>query len=258
MSSQMNAPFADATLQTTLKKSAAAQTSFLVLPLSLCLLLTGCLETRNGSKELDEKVVLKSQVSALQKNTADTSSRFQDIEDDIRKLSGRIELNENRANQAMSRAEKSDGGAAARLKENDEKFKAYREELTRLNAEVEQLKTQMAGLAEEARRAQAQASEASSARASEKAQSMKNPYAAAEEKFDQKNWKEAILDYERYRKGNPKGKNFAAATYKIGVSFQELGLIEEAKAFYEEVISKFPKTHDADKATTRLKGLKKK
>jgi TolA-binding protein len=85
----------------------------------------------------------------------------------------------------------------------------------------------------------------------------KGPYALAEEKFDQKNWKEAILEYEKYRKANPKGKQFSTATYKIGVAFQELGLNDEAKAFYEEVISKFPKTKDADRASTRMKNLKK-
>jgi TolA-binding protein len=48
------------------------------------------------------------------------------------------------------------------------------------------------------------------------------------------------------------------ATYKIGVCFQELGMIEEAKAFYDEVIAKYPKSNEAAKATSRLKAMSKK
>ena len=86
----------------------------------------------------------------------------------------------------------------------------------------------------------------------------KTQFQAAEAAFEKKAWKEAILDYEKYRKAFPKGKEFPAATYKIGVSFQELGMADEARAFYEEVIAKFPKGKDAKSAQARLKALKKK
>ena len=54
---------------------------------------------------------------------------------------------------------------------------------------------------------------------------------------------------------NPKGKRYADATYKIGMSFQELKLKDDAKAFYQEVIQKFPKSSEAKKAEVRLKKL---
>lgn len=222
-------------------------------------ILSGCLQTRENSKEIEEKQVLRSQVATVQRTTADLNSRFQDIEDEFRRVNGRIETVENRIQQSNARVEKNDQALDAKVKESSDKMAAYREELVRLSAEVEQLKAQMASLQDGQRReADARAAQASAAAAAAQAAKDKGPYVLAEEKFEQKNWREAILDYEKYRKSNPKGKQFASATYKIGVSFQELGMIEEAKAFYEEVISKFPKTKDAEKASTRLKNLKKK
>jgi len=83
------------------------------------------------------------------------------------------------------------------------------------------------------------------------------PYERAENLFQRSNWKAAILEYNIYRDNFPKGRNYAEATYKIGVSFQELGMGSEAKSFYAEVIEKFPKTKTAKSAKYRLNQLKK-
>ena len=71
-----------------------------------------------------------------------------------------------------------------------------------------------------------------------------------------KKYKEAIVAFQKYRDGNPKGRSYGDATYKIGVSFQELGLKDEAKTFFEEVTSKFPGSKEAKKAAARMKSLK--
>ena len=71
-----------------------------------------------------------------------------------------------------------------------------------------------------------------------------------------KKFKDAILAYQKYRDGNPKGRHYGEATFKMGVCFQEMGLKDEAKVFYEEVISKFPGSKDAKKAAVRAKQLK--
>lgn len=54
-----------------------------------------------------------------------------------------------------------------------------------------------------------------------------------------------------------KEKNVADAKYKIGVSFQELGMKEEAMAFYEEVVANYSKTEAGKSAKARLAKLKK-
>ncbi|MEK7357673.1 MAG: tetratricopeptide repeat protein [Bdellovibrionota bacterium] len=214
---------------------------------SVALALCGCLSTRNEAKEQEEKLVLKKTVSNLQQTTADVNQRFQDVDDELRKITGRIETVETRLAQVTDKATKGAGAVDQKVTANDA---AYREEFTKLQTQVDELKKQLADMQESQKRV-AQVSAPA-------ADNPKTQFQAAEGNFEKKNWKEAILDYEKYRKAYPKGKDFSAATYKIGVSFQELGMIDEAKAFYEEVLAKFPKSKDAKSAGSRLKGLKKK
>jgi hypothetical protein len=134
---------------------------------------------------------------------------------------------------------------------------AYREEFAKLNGQivqiVEKVSAQQAIIDDLKKTAQLRAaSEAAKNQAAEK-----NPLANAEDLFSKKKWKDAVLSYEHYRSQNPKGKSFATATYKIGVSFQEMGMNDDASAFYEEVISKFPQSKEAEKSEARLKKIKK-
>lgn len=84
-----------------------------------------------------------------------------------------------------------------------------------------------------------------------------SPYDIGESYFKKSDWKAAILEYNKYRDQFPKGKKYADATYKIGVCFQEMGMKSEAKAFYSEIIEKFPKSKSAKSAKYRLNQLKK-
>ena len=214
--------------------------------------LSACLQTRETQKEQEEKQVLRKTVTNLQQNTADINARFQDIEEDVRRANGRIEGVEARQQQWLAKNEKGASGVETKMRERDE---AYREEFAKLNGEITRLREQVTALQEEQKRATHARAAADASKSSEAA---KNPFKTAEDLFDKKDWKEAILSYEKYRSQNPKGKSFPVATYKIGVSFQELGMSDEAQAFYEEVIGKFPKSKEAAKAATRLKGMKTK
>ncbi len=214
------------------------------------MLFSGCqLDTRTNVREQDEKQVVRKQVANLQAATADVNTRFQDLEDDVRKTNGRVEALEVRMQQAQAQAqskfEKGSQGIEGKLKDNDA---GYREEFSKLHTEIESLKAQLNS---------ARAAE-SAAVAQESANAKKDPFSLAEEKYEKKEYKEAILDYERYRKASPKGKQISTATYKIGSAFQELGMIEEARAFYEEAIAKFPKSKDATRAKAKLNKLKAK
>ncbi len=213
--------------------------------------LTGCLETRSGVKEVEEKQVLRKQVSTLQQSTADVTSRFNEIEDDLRKTNGRTEALDARMTQIKDRAEKNDFALESKLKEQDAKFTAFREELTKMQTEINEVRA-----ANQALQAGLQAGASAGAVSSDKA-AEKNPFDRGEAKFEAKAWRDAIFAYEEYRKANPKGKHFTTATYKIGVSFQELGMNDDAKLFYEETVSRSPKSKDADRAKTRLKAIAK-
>lgn len=82
-------------------------------------------------------------------------------------------------------------------------------------------------------------------------------YDTAQELFDGKEWKKAILNFHKYTDESPKGKFVADAKYKIGVCFQELGMKEEAMAYYEEVVANFQTTDAGKKSKVRLSKLKK-
>lgn len=216
-----------------------------------------CLQTRTAAKEQEEKQVLRKQVTTLQQSTADSSSRFSEIDDDLRKSSGRIETLDARLTQIKERAEKNDFALETKLKEQETNFQAFREELAKMQAEIAEVKA--TNLAIQQTLAAGAAPANTSTNTSKSASSnKKNPFEAGETKFSQKSWRDAIFAYEDYRKFFPKGKNFAAATYKIGVSFQELGMKDDARPFYDEVIAKFPKSKEAQRARVRLKALGKK
>lgn len=215
--------------------------------------LTGCLETRSGVKEIEEKQVLRKQVSTLQQSTADVTTRFNEIEDDLRKTNGRSETLDARVTQIKDRAEKNDFALEAKLKEQESKFTAFREEMSKMQTEINEVKASNQAL-QAALQAGAAAGSSSSGSA---ASSDKNPFDRGEAKFEAKAWRDAIFAYEEYRKASPKGKHFTVATYKIGVSFQELGMNDDAKLFYDETIAKSPKSKEADRARTRLKAISK-
>jgi TolA-binding protein len=223
----------------------------LLLAMFGCVLFSGCLQTRESVKDSEEKQVMQKQVKNLQQMTADVSARFQDLEEDDRKIIGRVESLEHKTNQLTQKADSGDTASAQQVKQLSEKLVAYQEALTKLDQEVNELKGQVAQL-------QANGGAAKSSGGGSAAAEKKDAFAEAEALFKAGSFRDAILEYEKYRKANPKGKSVAESTYKIGVCFQELGMPDDARAFYDEVVSRFPKTKEANRANTRLKSLQKK
>jgi len=72
-----------------------------------------------------------------------------------------------------------------------------------------------------------------------------------------KSYKKAILSYQKVL--DFKGSNKAdGALLKIGLAFEKLGFLQEAKVFYQEVVNKYPKSKLVKEAKKRLRVLKKK
>ncbi len=218
--------------------------------------LTACgLETINGHQEQEDKKVLQRQVYSLQTVNAEAKQRFEEIDDDIRKLNDRIDVLENKQEQTSSKQDKSGSARELKIKDIEERIKAYKDEIAKLDDQVAGLTQNVTALQD----AQKQAAEAAAAEAAPtKSTNSKALYEAAGALFDKKKWKEAALEYEHYRKAAPKGKNVAEATYRMGVCFQEMDSADDAKAFYQEVIERFPKTAAAQHSAYRLKVLSKK
>ncbi len=171
--------------------------------------------------------------------------RFEEIDEQMRTLNGRVDALENRVNQADAVSASEKQSVTTMAKAIDDKFVVYEEELKKLGLQIQALNEKVAQI-----KAPVAASVQSGSAKSRSA------YDEGEELFNKKSWKEAIVEYSKYREANPKGKMYADATYKIGVCFQELKLKDEAKAFFDEVIAKSPNSKEAKKAAFRMKSLK--
>ncbi len=183
-----------------------------------------------------QKVVTTSSTASNQpitninnKDLARLQISLQEINDQIRVLNGRIEVLEKKV---------SDGQAQANAINIDSKLKNYEQALANLEAQVQTLKGGVANVSTVAKPAV-----------------QLNAFGRGEKAFREKNWQKAISEYQLYREQYPKGKDYSEATYKIGVCFQELNMKSEARAFYQEAVSKYPSSKAGKKAKFRLKQL---
>jgi TolA-binding protein len=211
--------------------------------------LPACLQTRaalrdspSGSSKIESRPIVFSQNSKVgsQKETivpapaptltreAQADARFEDMNKDFRQLYGRVETVENQMTQ---------------LKDN----KMLEAKITQLESKIALLETTVADLNNKAKKEPVTA-----AKGKEKE---KDELAEGDQFYDDKKWEDAILAYEEFRKQNPKSKSYAEATYKIGVCFQNLGMKDDAKAFYKEVVDKYPSAKEAGLAKTKLKKI---
>ncbi len=208
------------------------------------LVLPGCLTTRAELREVDGK--RSQQVSQVQERQAVVASRIDEYDDQFRALNGRIDVIENQMSQFNAGHADRQTLDSRQKDDFDKRFKVYEEALNKLEV-------QLAAVNEEIRGLKAKKDVADSPSSGKKD---KDIFGSAESAFEKKDFKQAIVDYEAYRKSHPKGKSYPAATFKIGMSFQELGMKDEAKAFFEEVVAKYPASKEAKKASQRLKTLK--
>lgn len=218
-----------------------------VAALAGALVLTGCLRTRSDVKEVEQRQVLAQTVNTLQKDNADGNARFSEVNEELRELRGRVEVVENRLQSGNATDETARKGLMEQNQELTRRLILIQESVTKMDLQIQALNAEL--MAVKADRSAQTAREATAA--------AKDPFEQGKEHFGKKDWKSAILSLQKYREASPKGKNVPEATYLIGVCFQELGMRDEARTFYEEVVGKFPKSGEAKKARTRLKSLKK-
>ncbi len=207
---------------------------------------SGCLVTRSEVGSQDQTRANNQKMAENQKEQAEQKP---DPEEVIRQLIGRIEVLEAQINQM--KAEKAAQSQNPQPSVDAAKVQAMQEALIKLEGQMQKI---------EAEKQAVTAAAAAKVQADEelKTQGKFSPFQVAEVHFKNKEWKKAILSYQKYSEDSPKGKMVAEAKYKIGVSFQELGLKDEAIAFYEEVVAQFPATEIGKKAKFRLTQIKKK
>lgn len=205
--------------------------------------LSSCLQTRAELSDQNNFQDNQIQVTEAQRQVAkeakvvtlsrsDSATRLADVEESTRVLMGKLEELEHRLKQLESKPT-----SEGLTEEQKRKLELLVEELTKQQSEIDQLKLTVAS------QPVANATTTDS-------------WAEAQKLFDQKDYRKAILSYQAYREQNPKGSRLGEATYKIGLSFENLNMQEEAKAFYLEVTDKFSQSPEAAKAKIRLKKLK--
>lgn len=216
----------------------------LILPL-LAVVLMGCesLMTREAVRENEQRREMTTQVSTLQRTTADVNNRFAELESELRELNGKIEVSDNRTAQSAKNQE-------SQRKQTEEVVNELQKRVQVLQEEITRMQDQIATLAA-AQTAVQQRPEPEGSRVE------RGHYEQAEELFDQKEWKRAILAYQKFRDAKPADKRVPSAIYKIGVCFQEVGMKDEARTFFEEAISKYPKSDAAKRSRVRIARLKK-
>ena len=212
----------------------------------------GCLKTRSQVEQQDQTKVQGSKQAQNQneaQNAANVPEEKPPIDEKelLRQTMGKVEVLEAEIAQLKtSQAAQAQNGSV-----DPEKFRLMQEVVVRLEAKMAAMDAE-----KQAQIAQAQAKVAAADEAAK--QSKFTAFQIAEAHFKNKEWKKAILSYQKYSEEMPKGKFVSDAKYKIGVSFQELGLKDEAVAFYEEVIAQFPNSENGKKARYRLSQIKKK
>lgn len=227
-----------------------------VLIFTAMLVLVGCIKTREQLRAEHTDTTLPKQTAQQQVEQArevkekapPTGYRFEEIDEQLRQLNGRVENLENQIARTGATSTEAQEAELKLKQTQDLKLVAYEEALKKLESdvltlskEIEQLKAPPANVA--AKKGGASATS-------------RTAYEEGEELFTAKKWREAIVSYQKYRDSNPKGRNYADATYKMGVAFHELGMKDEARVFLEEVKEKFPNSKEAKKALTRMKTLK--
>ncbi len=251
------------------------KTNFKILILFFCVCsLSACLRTRYDVGENEQSQVYSKKNANNQQNNAPESqleqrqgsTRATDERDDlIRTLSGRVESLENQissANKEKSAANSQESQKIALLQEALAKMEA---QIQRLEAEQIQKKAALeaAAVAAKAEKVEEPPPSRSGKKNSKERTPVKaneknaNTYEVAQGFFAGREWKKAILNYQKYADDFPRGKEVADAKYKIGLCFQELGMKEESMAFYEEVVANYAKTDAGKKAKIRLAKLKK-
>ncbi|MCB0355673.1 MAG: tetratricopeptide repeat protein [Bdellovibrionales bacterium] len=203
-------------------------------------LLTACFTTRT---QLREQSQLQNQVTTMQEAKANTDVRMEEFESQLRDFNGRIEVLENESRELKDKLAKEEDGKKLDNELLDNKFKIIQDALLKIESELQRLSGELEKL------------KIVDSKKSSATPSLGN-YSQAEKDFANKKWKEAAVGFQKYRDLNPKGRRYSESTYKIGVCFQEMGMKEEAKAFYQEVLDKFPKSREASKAQYRLKNIK--
>jgi TolA-binding protein len=227
---------------------------------AMALVLSSCLKTRSdiseqdqtyaySKKNADNQTAAQAQPSQLNQEAPVQTAALDDKDELIRELNGRVETLENQLAALIKEKESA-------TSQDSQKIVLLQEALTKMQGQIDKLENPEPVAAVKPADKNLKSSDDVAA-AESKGTKKLNAYEAGQQNFTKQKWKKAILNFQKYTDESPKGKNVADSKYKIGICFQELGMKEEAMAFYEEVVANFGKTEAGKKSKLRLSQLTK-
>jgi tetratricopeptide (TPR) repeat protein len=166
---------------------------------------------------------------------------FFEIDRDFRELYGKIETLEKKIDETKT---PSTDMANSAPPVNNEKIEALEKRISTLEEALLALDKKLS-----------QVSGKKSSASLIKKKKPKGPFGLGELLYEQGKFAEAIQSYDQYRKNFPRGQRYAQATLKMGMAFQKLKMNNDAKAFYKEVIQRYPNTRVSIRAEKNLKKL---
>ena len=243
--------------------------SLALICLTICLSSTACLKTRAQLRDDNQSGGADEQRTPQQHES--TPAQVQDVQPESRYAVDEIKAEITRMNGRLEDLERTPKVDPANSPTSDA-MKAMEKRISELEkAQAEMIESLKAG--------QAQTIETTTADFFEKGQDqfkaknyegaiesmntyLKNPKAKqneeatfirAESYYTLAQYKKAIVDYSKFPEKFTKSKRMPQALYKIGLSFDHLGMKEDAKGFYQELVEKFPKSPEGVKARAKAK-----
>lgn len=213
-----------------------------------------CLRTRSEVSEQNQNAVYgkKNAENQMDAQASGVPNLGDEKDELIRNLNGRVEVLENQLATLTKEKE-------TLTSQDSQKIVLLQEALAKMEVQIQRLEKELPtdSVADNTLKSSDETEIKPKSTGNNKQASKLSSYEAAEQNFLKQEWKKAILNFQKYTDESPSGKHVADAKYKIGICFQELGMKEEAMAFYEEVVANYSKTAAGKKSKTRLASLKK-
>lgn len=174
-------------------------------------------------------------IEDLERNAQNASQNGQPTKDDFKKLESRVvELEQAQANmlEAIKKMQEAQVAAAA---DPMDALEAGKKSFNSKNydAAIDQLSNYL---------------KAPKGKHSEEA-----TYLRGESYFQLKQYKKAIVDFSKFPEQYTHSKLMPQALFRIGQSFDALGMKEDASGFYQELVEKYPKSSEAKKARAKIR-----
>ncbi len=231
----------------------------IIFMISLVFGLTSCLKTRSElGSQYQSQVYTQKQADNQTLPNSGPEPKIDERDELIRQLNGRVESLEKQ----LSEVQMSKNSSA-----EAEKMQLLQDSLVKMEMQLQKLENEAAlkpsdsrvrmpapAKQTEVKNTETKKDEPKTEKVAAVKESIdkKTTFDVAQELYASKDFKKAILEYEKFVSANPKNKNVPEAKYKIGACFEAMGMKDEAFSFYEEVASLYSGSTYGKKAKQKV------